>query len=250
MNEYLKNLERIEFIVTMACTGRCIHCSEGSHERCGGHIDGAAAAKAVAEVCGKYCIRSLMTFGGEPLLYPETVCMIHRAARAAGIPQRDIITNGFFSRNRNRIRETAEMLGESGVNRILLSVDAFHQETIPLEPVKFFADCAVAAGIRTELSPAWLVSRDDDNPYNRITRELIAEFAGSGTALAEGNVIFPSGNALKYLGEYFVDSREYLNPYEDDPRDIRSLCFGPDGSVLNGNIGTSSVLGIMEAYTP
>ena len=28
MHKYLENLNRIEFVVTMACTGRCIHCSD------------------------------------------------------------------------------------------------------------------------------------------------------------------------------------------------------------------------------
>ena len=31
MNKYLKNLNRIEFVVTMACTGKCKHCSQGEH---------------------------------------------------------------------------------------------------------------------------------------------------------------------------------------------------------------------------
>ena len=35
MNQYLKNLNKIEFIVTYACTGRCKHCSEGDHASCG-----------------------------------------------------------------------------------------------------------------------------------------------------------------------------------------------------------------------
>ena len=39
MNEYVKNLNRIEFVVTMACTGKCMHCSEGDHTICTGHID-------------------------------------------------------------------------------------------------------------------------------------------------------------------------------------------------------------------
>lgn len=51
MNEYLKNLNRIEFVVTMACTGRCKHCSEGEHIFCGEHIDGEYAAKAIKDVC-------------------------------------------------------------------------------------------------------------------------------------------------------------------------------------------------------
>lgn len=31
MNEYLKNLNRIEFVITDSCTGKCKHCSQGNH---------------------------------------------------------------------------------------------------------------------------------------------------------------------------------------------------------------------------
>lgn len=68
-----KNLNRIEFVITYACTGKCKHCSEGDHTDCGEHIDGKAAARALKEIAGQYAIKSLMTFGGEPLLYPEDV---------------------------------------------------------------------------------------------------------------------------------------------------------------------------------
>ena len=64
MNEYVKNLNRIEFVVTMACTGKCKHCSEGEHTNCRGHIDTALAVKSIREICGQYKIESLMTFGG------------------------------------------------------------------------------------------------------------------------------------------------------------------------------------------
>ena len=141
MNEYVKNLNRIEFMVTMSCTGKCKHCSEGEHTNCTGHIDADAAVNAIREVCENYKIESLMTFGGEPLLYPEIVCAIHSTATEMGIPQRDLITNGFFTKDLNRIKEVVQVLKDSGVCRILLSVDAFHQETIPLDPVKYFAEC-------------------------------------------------------------------------------------------------------------
>ena len=52
MNKYLKNLNRIEFVVTMACTGRCIHCSEGDHDNCTEHIDTEIAVEAVRKICG------------------------------------------------------------------------------------------------------------------------------------------------------------------------------------------------------
>ncbi len=248
MNEYLKNVNRIEFVVTMACTGRCKHCSEGEHIGCTEHIDGEYAARAVKDICKNYHIESLMTFGGEPLLYPEDVCKIHKAAMETGIPKRELITNGFFSKDRKRIAEVARMLAESGVNQILLSVDAFHQETIPLEPVEYFADCVREEGMEIKLSPAWLVSEKDDNPYNVKTRELLSIFIEKGFEVASGNVIWFGGNAKIYLRDYFDGTKEVINPYEDDPKDIRTVSFNPNGDVLNGNIYQKDILEILESY--
>ena len=250
MNQYLKNANRIEFIVTMACTGKCRHCSEGDHVSCTEHIDAGAAAEAVRKICGNYRITSLMTFGGEPLLYPDTVCVIHKTAADLGIPVRQLITNGFFSKKPERMEKVARDLADSGVNDLLLSVDAFHQETIPLEPVRFFAECALESGIPVRLSPAWLVSPEDDNPYNIRTREIIREFEEFKIPLGSGNVIFPSRNALKYLREYFDEDVVESSPYDDDPRDVRAISFSPNGDVLNGNICQTDILTILENYRP
>lgn len=250
MNEYLKNLNRIEFEITLACTGSCKHCSQGAHESASWHIDADIAIKAVREICANYRIESLMTFGGEPLIYPDTVCAIHRAAAELGIRKRQVITNGYFSKSSERIAEVARKLYESGVNNLLLSVDAFHQETIPLEPVMFFAECAVKAGIPIKLQPAWLVGTDDDNPYNNRTRELIKEFEHLNIPLNGGNVIFPSGNALKYLSEYFENGSVPVSPYEQDPKDVRTVSFSPSGEVLNGNIYEKDILEIIRDYRP
>ena len=249
MNEYLKNLNRIEFVVTMACTGRCKHCSEGKHTFNGEHIDGEHAAKAIQDICEHYKIQSLMTFGGEPLLYPEEVCRIHAAASKMGIPKRQMITNGFFSQDKTQIKEIVHMLVQSGLNDILLSVDAFHQETIPLEPVKHFAESVKNEGISIRVHPAWLVSETDNNSYNIKTRELLQDFIQNGIDVSGGNIIFPSGNAKKYLSEYFDDAAEYVNPYEDDPRDIRAISFNPNGDVLNGNINQNCIMDILNSYS-
>ncbi len=250
MNEYVKNLNRIEFVVTMACTGKCKHCSEGEHVNCAGHIDADVAVRAIREVCKNYKIDSLMTFGGEPLLYPEVVCAIHRTAMEMGIPGRDLITNGFFSKDTNRIREVVKNLEESGVRKILLSVDAFHQETIPLEAVKVFAECVTKSKIKITLSPAWLVHQEDNNPYNVRTREIIRELDYLHIPTGAGNVVFPSGNALKYLSEYFDVKTEYISPYEENPRDIRAISFSPDGEVLDGNVYQKGILEILDEYQP
>ena len=174
MNKYLENLNRIEFVVTMACTGRCIHCSEGEHKSSGKHIDGDIAVQAVIDICNNYDIKSLMTFGGEPLIYPEVVCNIHKTAKEMNIKDRAIITNGFFSKDKERVREVAQMLSDSGVQKVLLSVDSFHQETIPLDIVKYFAMCIKESGVEIKLNPAWLVSKEDDNEYNKKTKKIIS----------------------------------------------------------------------------
>lgn len=164
-----------------------------------------------------------MTLGGEPLLYPDVVCKIHKTAFGLGIEKRQLITNGYFSNNLERIEAVARNLKNSGVNDLLLSVDAFHQEYIPLEPVFYFAKSAVQAGIPVRLQPAWLVSSEDQNPYNARTREIIREFAPLHLSLNQGNVIFPSGNAQKYLREYFDEKIPVSNPYEDDPQKFRTI---------------------------
>lgn len=250
MNPYIQNLNRIEFVITLACTGRCKHCSEGDHIGCHDHIDTAAAVQLVQDVTANYTIRSLMTFGGEPLLHPDTVCAIHRAAAQAGIPKRQLITNGFFSKDPEKIQTVARELADSGVNDLLLSVDAFHQETIPLDIVKLFAAQVQAAGIPMRMQPAWLVSPEDPNPYNRKTKQLLKEFESMGIPIGDGNIIFPSGNAIKYLSEYFTDDNTPMNPYVDDPYDIRSIGVDPNGDVLDGNIYQADILSITQNYTP
>lgn len=248
-NPYLKNVNKIEFVVTNACTGKCKHCSEGAHTARGERIDPTVASDAVRKICAAYDIKTVMAFGGEPLLYPETVYAVMDAAKNLNIAKRQIITNGYFSKNLNNIAEVADRLAKCGVNDLLLSVDAFHQETIPLETVKIFAREAKERGIPIRLSPAWLTSVDADNSYNEKTREIIASFADAQIFAGEGNVIFPEGNALKYLSEYFV-GKAPENPYREDSCNVKCISFSPNGDVLNGNVYQEDIIEIIKNYTP
>ena len=165
------------------------------------------------------------------------------------VEKRQVITNGYFSKNTEKICDTAKSLSASGVNDLLLSVDAFHQETIPIETVKAFAVTAKSFEIPVRLSPAWLVSPEDDNPYNRKTRELLDLFADMNIPIGEGNVIFPEGNALKYLSEYFADNKP-PNPYVEDARDVRCVSFSANGDVLGDNVYRRDIMEIIKDYVP
>ena len=235
--------------MTYACTGKCKHCSEGDHASCGERIDPGIAADAVRKIAAEHDIQTVMTFGGEPLLYTDAVYAIMTVANELNIPKRQVITNGFFSKNADKIREVAERLAACGVNELLLSVDAFHQETIPLCLVKQFAAEAKKCGIPIRLQPAWLVSTTDDNPYNRKTREILDSFADMGICENEGNIVFPEGNALKYLSEYFTDDHPE-NPYMEDPHDVRCVSFEPNGNILGGNVYERDIMEILRDYAP
>jgi hypothetical protein len=84
------------------------------------------------------------------------------------------------------------------------------------------------AGVPITLQPAWLVSATDENPYNKTTKEILNSFCDLDIQAGEGNVIFPEGNALKYLSEYFKDNIPE-NPYVEDVTDVRCVSFSPNG---------------------
>lgn len=250
MNKYLANLNKIEFVLTYACSGRCKHCSEGEHKSTGASIDKDRSIKAIRDITSKYDIHTCMTFGGEPLLCRDIVYEIHSVARECDIVHRQIITNGYFTQNMSEISVTAQKLFECGVNDVLLSVDAFHQEFIPLDMVEFFARELLRYNVPVRTQPAWLVSPDEDNSYNETTHNLLDYFEKMGINSNEGNIIFPSGNALKYLGEYFNLDSIPQDPYMEDPYNIKTVSFDPDGSVLGGNFYKNDILDIIESYTP
>ena len=93
------------------------------------------------------------------------------------------------------------------------------------------------------------MSAVNDNPYNRKTREILDSFADMEIPVGEGNIIFPEGNALKYLAEYFTDERPE-NPYAEDPCDVRCVSFSPNGDVLGGNIYEHDIMEIIKDYVP
>lgn len=249
MSKYFKNLNKIEFVLTYECTGRCKHCSQGEHARGCDRMDPAIAADAVRRVASEYDIRTVMTFGGEPLLHPEAVYSVMTAAKELAIPRRQVITNGYFTRDTKKIREVANKLMLCGVNDLLISVDAFHQETIPLEPVRTFARETMSLGIPIRLQPAWLVSETDNNPYNVRTREILRGFSDNDIPISSGNVIFPEGNALRYLAEYF-NNEAPKNPYTEDPCNVKCISIEPNGNVLGGNIYKNDIMEIIKNYVP
>jgi MoaA/NifB/PqqE/SkfB family radical SAM enzyme len=259
------NLHRIEFVVTYQCTGKCRHCFVGDKKLRAGaskHADPDKAAEAIEKLTGLFVIDSVMTFGGEPLLFPDTVCAIHAKASEHGVKTRQIITNGYFTKDSRHREDVARRLKSAGVNDLLLSVDAFHQETIPFDAVYAFARELLDAGVpNVRLHPAWVVDENSDNSFNETTRKVLAGFAGLGLPVSTGNNIFMTGNAVSSLSGFYEKPRLDLSetcsamPYTEPLTNITALSIEPDGDAaicdfVIGNINTEEITGIVSRYDP
>ncbi|MCL2462020.1 MAG: radical SAM protein [Defluviitaleaceae bacterium] len=264
LSDYM-NLNRIEFIVTWQCGGSCKHCQIGGEINKRGaypHVLADYAVDAVKKLSTSYNITSVMTFGGEPLYYPEATAAIHHTATECGIGTRQVITNGYFTKSAEHSAGVAALLAEAGVNNLLLSVDAFHQEHIPIEPVYRFAEDIIAAKIPgARLYPAWLMDERHENPYNARTKEILARFADLPIAVGKGNNIFPGGNAARYLREYYEMTELNLSqscsstPYSKPLNDITTISIVPNGNVMIcgfviGNIYREGILDVVARYDP
>jgi sulfatase maturation enzyme AslB (radical SAM superfamily) len=262
-NKYL-HPKRIEFLVTYLCNGYCKHCSAqkqtNSYPQ---HIDEKLASKIVEDTVREYEIESIMTFGGESLLFPEIVYSIHNSASKSGIPIRELITNGYWSNKVEEIRIIASNLAKNGVNVIHFFVDAFHQETIPIDTIRNTVESCIEAGIESlALNPCWLVSEDNDNKYNEKTRSLLEEFEDLSVKISSGNLVEPEGMALVYLRDYF--SRRDLIPkgscndvpYSESLDDLSCISIEPDGmvavckDVYIGDASRTDIVQLVKNYQP
>jgi len=263
VNRYLP-VNRIEFAVTYLCNSKCRHCQLGEERNdFPSHIDKDIAVEIVRKVGKKYNPKSVMTFGGEPLLYPEIVCAIHKEARKVGIPVRDVITNGFWSRKKEEIQEIAEKLVKSGVNEASVSVDCFHQEFIPLEIVKEAAESLLKAGIaRISWNPCWVISKNHDNPYNQKTKAILKQLKDLPIKEGEGNIAQPEGRAVLWLKDFLPSKTKTPKgkcgevPYTEELDSVKTLCVAPDGriAVCNdfyiGNASETDIIDVIENYDP
>ncbi len=262
MNPYM-DINRIEFFITNACTSRCKHCSVGNslnkNNTC---IDADRASSVISELAQQYAIKSVMTFGGEPLLAADTVCKIHKTSTENKIPCRQVITNGYFTKDLQRISEVARDLKKSGVNSLLLSVDAFHAEHLPIETVYAFTRALCDEHIEgLRLQPAWVIDAEHNNVYNQKTRECLEAFTDLNIPISSGNNIFPSGNAAIYLAEYYPLKAFDLNvkcgdvPYTTKLDSVDTISINPNGDVIVccfviGNIYTDTITNIIYRYNP
>lgn len=179
-----------------------------------------------------------------------------------GIASRSIITNAGYPRSEKESRTVALKLAESGVTQINVSVDAFHQEHIPISIVEQNVRALLDVGISVRWNPCWVISEEDKNSWNERTREILNTLGHLHVRESEGNTVSPAGNALKYLKDYIPEKilvpDKYCGdmPYTSRLDNIASVSIEPDGNIAVcnnfsiGNAGERNVSDILQNYDP
>lgn len=89
-----------------------------------------------------------------------------------------VFTNGYWATDPATARRLLARLQEAGLDYVLFSVDAFHQERIPLERIAIGIEAARELGYRTiDVDNCCLGEPEMDNAYNRHTRDNMARLA-------------------------------------------------------------------------
>jgi len=221
-------IKRLEFLLTEKCNSRCIHCQgEHSPEREGvmkveDGINYLNEATSVAD------LESFMIFGGEAMLYPERTIKLFKKSKELRIPEIELITNGFWGRDKNRANELAAQLKEAGVNEILISVDAFHLPYIPLDYSRNAALASVDVGIeRVRWNVAILESETAFNQFDRQTNRIMSVLETLNLEV-HVNKVWPQGRARRTLTEFFPKQ-----PLEGKCPEAESVLINPDCITLD-----------------
>lgn len=120
-------------ITNYNCTASCRHCMFASSPSCKKDYMTREKAEEVATLLERAGTLSVHIGGGEPFMDFDGLCHTVNALRRHGIGIDYIETNGFWAKNEDAARRKLEVLKRIGVYTIMVSVDPFHIEYVPLE---------------------------------------------------------------------------------------------------------------------
>jgi hypothetical protein len=218
--------------VTGVCNASCRHCAPSCEPTKSDRPDVAFFASVLRQASQVAHIKKDVAFvGGEPTLFPAELWQLLGIAHDCGFSP-SITTNGWWGRNESRRSAFMEKFIQLGLRRIELSVDAFHQEFIPMKAIQ-----AVLRECRT--SGVSAIVRSSVNRNNRLGDAL----RGLDLHLLEGHLIasspvIPIGRAAAVLA---VEDNFALPTVAGSCRDALNLTVRYDGVTTPCCVGTELV---------
>jgi len=129
------------------CSVRCAHCRHNaSPTRSSGFISEDMVSKILKKLESLNC-QSVHIEGGEPFLYPVELLRTVKQIQESNIYLEHIVTNCSWYQNQKDAKSILIELKKYGLNRLLLKVSPFQNESIPLRKVNSVAKVAEQLGI-------------------------------------------------------------------------------------------------------
>jgi hypothetical protein len=141
----------LAFLLGYRCGIRCRNCLWGSRLGDRETLDPSEAIAWLEQARALADVRLIGFSDGESFLYQREILVVARYAWGRhGIPCA-ISTNSSWATNLDRTERRLRPLHEAGLRELLLSVDDFHQEHVPLDRVRFALEAARKLGIQCTL---------------------------------------------------------------------------------------------------
>jgi hypothetical protein len=168
-------LKGLDIILTYECTSRCAHCCYRAGPGEGGTMT-VAEVEGYLTAIADHPIEWILLFGGEPFVcYDLLQASVVLAASMAGVL---VFTNGYWATDPDTARRLLAGLQEAGLDHMLFSVDAFHQERVPVERIAIGIEAARELGYgRIEVDNRCLGEPDNENAFNQRTRNIMNHLA-------------------------------------------------------------------------
>nr|MDO8099677.1 radical SAM protein [Candidatus Njordarchaeota archaeon] len=247
-------LKGIDLLPTFRCTSRCRHCSYRSSSELAGEMALADAERYVEEAAS-YSVEWIWLGGGEPFLCRKMLPSVARVAKETGVPDVYVVTNGYWARNPAKAFRELSLLKHAGITIFSLSIDAFHQEHVPLECLKNALFAGKEVGFkRIGVSGQFLGSVDLDTEFNRVTEgnlRLLEEEGYFEGVKVSREVLRLCGRATDSLTPYLpTKDEEELKDAKCDPRWLPIENLGKPRAVevdWQGNVTTCTGICIGNA---
>lgn len=143
--------------------------------------------------------------GGEPFLYYDFLIKLVQSVRRISASSVWVFTNGFWALSDKITRERLAPLRELGVEKIMFSADAYHQEFIPVDCVRRGVESTVEMGMEAEVDARFLGSPITETPHNSATRKIVERLSDLGAKVAESEPWYV-GRAAELLSQH-VDQK-------------------------------------------
>jgi MoaA/NifB/PqqE/SkfB family radical SAM enzyme len=206
------------------CNAKCRCCLWGDAHNQGPSLDVEQACSWIDQACALADLKLIGFSGGESFLYAREITALATYARQKYGLAAAASTNSYWAHSQKRAVEKLRPLYDAGLRQLLLSVDDFHQEFIPLDRVGNALRAAKQLGIQCTLQS--IVTKS-----SRKISDFLAELnvqEGEGVQATEVFCTRIGWAATKVPDSEFPAQDNALSSYCSM---LQPLVIGPDGAV-------------------